>query len=561
MDKYTLLNYLNSTGEVLSKSDLCDSQYADVSKLINKLNQKQIIVSVFGQFKRGKSTLINSILNEQILPVGIIPVTSVVTEIVYGDKNAEVYFGEDIKEIKFEELSEYINEQNNPNNVKNVTSVRLSFPSTFLKSGITIVDTPGVGSVHKHNTDMAYSYVKKSDAVVFLLSVDSPINEIESDFLIQIKQYISKIYFAVNKIDLLNEKELSDYLNYCKKIICDLINTCSVTIFPISAKESDLGTKQLIDSIMTEIKSEGEDILGESVKTKLIEIIMESLALIKLKQTALQMPIKQFEEALFQMEKRIADLDEMSKEIMYLMNQKTDLLVEKIKKQLTNRKDSITSHILTSLQEIYNNNKTIRTKELENSFKQFISDDVKDELKQLNEFGNELLKEGYENITKSYEEKLLEIHSFLKKIIKELFAIDYPFIHDNYALSERSDFYVNVNQSASYYLLNINDLIFLLPNSKANQIIYNRYEEKLREDVLRNITNMVSDYAYKLRESQRTFNSQFSSKVKVLSNNFIKFMQQTVKQRNEIKHNQTNLVEILQTQIVELEKLFYIINK
>lgn len=290
--------------------------------------------------------MINSILEEQILPVGIIPVTSVVTKIVYGDKSAEVHLGETVKVVDFEELSLYINEQQNPNNIRNVTSVTISYPCDFLKSGIILVDTPGVGSIHKHNTQAAYSYVKESDAVIFLLSVDSPINEIESEFLTQIKQYISKIYFAVNKIDLLNEKDLTDYLNYCNGVISELTGTKNIKLYPISAQENaDIGTKQLIDSIMADIKSEGEEILCQSVKTKLTERISESLALLKLKHTALKMPLEQFEKASCLMCEKITALDQISKEAIYLLNQKTDVLIEETKDELTNRKDDIINGI------------------------------------------------------------------------------------------------------------------------------------------------------------------------------------------------------------------------
>lgn len=156
------------------------------------------------------------------------------------------------------------------------------------------MDTPGVGSIHKHNTVAAYAYVKESDAVIFLISVDSPINEIESEFLIEIKQYISKIYFAVNKIDLISDKDLEKYLKYCKDMIAELTGTKDINVFPISALAStDIGTKQLVDRILSDINLQGEEILYDSVKIKLIEKIREALALIEFKQNALQKVIRE----------------------------------------------------------------------------------------------------------------------------------------------------------------------------------------------------------------------------------------------------------------------------
>ena len=80
--------------------------------MIEKLENQEITISVIGQFKRGKSTLVNAILEDKILPVGIVPVTAVVTTIEYGDKAATVHFDNGvIKEISFDEMSSFINEQ------------------------------------------------------------------------------------------------------------------------------------------------------------------------------------------------------------------------------------------------------------------------------------------------------------------------------------------------------------------------------------------------------------------------------------------------------------------
>ena len=271
MDKSTLTSLLSNTCSVLEKTDICDAQVAAVSDLSGRLKGKQIVISVFGQFKRGKSTLINSILKEQILPVGIIPVTSVVTRIEYGEIAARVHFEENQNYVDIEEINQFVNEKHNPNNTKKVKSVSLWYPSEFLKNGIVLVDTPGVGSIHMHNTDAAYSCIKESDAVIFLLSVDSPVNQIESEFLSSIKKHIQKIYFAVNKVDLLSENELNEYLEYSKDVISQLTELDTIRLFPISAKEDRVyGVNYLIDSIINEINSCGERILCDSIRRKLI---------------------------------------------------------------------------------------------------------------------------------------------------------------------------------------------------------------------------------------------------------------------------------------------------
>ena len=154
----SILDTVRETCQLFSKYELTKGELARAEELADKLENHKITVSVIGQFKRGKSTLVNAILGDKILPVGIVPVTAVVTTVEYGEKAASVHFDNGIiKEIGFDEMSSYINEQENQDNRLGVSEVRLYCPSDFLQSGMTFVDTPGVGSVHQKNSDAAYS--------------------------------------------------------------------------------------------------------------------------------------------------------------------------------------------------------------------------------------------------------------------------------------------------------------------------------------------------------------------------------------------------------------------
>jgi len=155
---------LNDIIEILDKTGICQNHIAKIVEMQNKLKKRELIISVIGQFKRGKSTFINAILNKEILPVGIVPITSVVTKIQYGgNPRSSVLFENGSKEeIPSDSLVQYISEQENPNNQKKVLFVNLYLPCDLLKDGLVIVDTPGVGSVHQHNTETAYSFVKET---------------------------------------------------------------------------------------------------------------------------------------------------------------------------------------------------------------------------------------------------------------------------------------------------------------------------------------------------------------------------------------------------------------
>lgn len=292
----SVLDKAKKTYQLLSDDEACSGQAQHVKTLIDKLENQDITVSIIGQFKRGKSTLANAILEDDILPVGIVPITSAVTKVVYGKRAAAVHYQNGVVEpVAFDQLSAFISEQENAGNKLGVESVILHTPSKFLKNGLTFVDTPGVGSFHKNNTETAYHYMKESDAVIFLLSVDSPINQIEIDFLHNTREFAGKFYFAVNKTDIVDESDLDAYMEYCEKLLCEMMEVKDVAMFPVSAK-SGRGVEELKKTIVRDCKKSVKEILEESTEKKLKDAITSALTQLDFYWKAMNMEYKELDE-------------------------------------------------------------------------------------------------------------------------------------------------------------------------------------------------------------------------------------------------------------------------
>lgn len=272
-----VLEAARETLALLQGEDVCRGPAARVQTFVEHLQDQQMTVAVIGQFKRGKSALSNRILGGDILPVGIVPITSAVTRVVYGDPGAQVRFLDgEVRPVENAELSTYISEQENKGNRLRVEEVKIQSPAAFLEGGITFLDTPGVGSFHKNNTEVAYRYMKESDAVIFLLSVDSPINQIEIDFLAGTQEFAGKFYFAVNKIDLAASEDLEIYLAYCRDVLVELTGQETLRLFPVSAKTGD-GVEELKAAVRADLAQNGKAILEESVRKKLMDAIDEGI--------------------------------------------------------------------------------------------------------------------------------------------------------------------------------------------------------------------------------------------------------------------------------------------
>jgi GTPase Era involved in 16S rRNA processing len=172
-------------------------------------------VAVLGQFKRGKSTLLNALLGARVLPTGVTPVTALPTFISAGETTRLRIAFRDGKEPPLTAvaadipgvLERYVSETQNPHNRFGVESVAVEVRSDFLDEGIVLIDTPGVGSTFLHNTRAAEAVLSECDAALFVLSVDPPITEAEASYLDKVRKLIPSVVFVLNKVDLLDATE------------------------------------------------------------------------------------------------------------------------------------------------------------------------------------------------------------------------------------------------------------------------------------------------------------------------------------------------------------------
>ena len=144
MSSYSQLRgeLLRSIDEMLAEENL---RGCPCKELREKVETNTFNLVVVGQFKRGKTSLINALLGANILPVAVVPLTSISTVITYGNAlNIKVFFNEGTTlDITPESLQDYVTEKGNPKNIKDVSEVIITYPSPYLKEGVRLIDTPG----------------------------------------------------------------------------------------------------------------------------------------------------------------------------------------------------------------------------------------------------------------------------------------------------------------------------------------------------------------------------------------------------------------------------------
>lgn len=211
-----------------------------------KLAEDRFNLAVVGQFKRGKSSLMNAVIGRDLLPTGLLPLTSAITALCFGPQEKIILkragWALD-QEIELNELADFVTEQGNPGNQKGVIEVRIEMPVPFLRRGLYFVDTPGIGSTHQANTATTYNFLPQADAIIFVTSVDAPLSEAEERFLQDIQEHVRRLFVVVNKIDLVSPQEQNQVLSYIRSGLTHLINASNIEIYPLSARQA-LQSKQ-----------------------------------------------------------------------------------------------------------------------------------------------------------------------------------------------------------------------------------------------------------------------------------------------------------------------------
>lgn len=171
-------------------------------------------IAVLGRFKAGKSSFLNSLIGRAVLPVGVVPVTSVVTEVGWGSRErVTVEFSNGrVDDVPIADVGEFVAEDRNPQNAKGVLRVSVELPELERFRGIRLVDTPGLESVFAHNTDTALDWLPNAGLALVAVGVDPPLSSRDIELIEQVRRYTPKVAVILTKADLVSEAERQQVL-------------------------------------------------------------------------------------------------------------------------------------------------------------------------------------------------------------------------------------------------------------------------------------------------------------------------------------------------------------
>jgi GTP-binding protein EngB required for normal cell division len=218
-----------------------ESAIQECRRLLARLAEDRFNLAVLGQFSRGKSSLMNALLGAAKLPTGILPLTSVITTVTYGESERVLLKREGWsfpQEIRLDQLAEFVTQQENPGNEKRVTLAEVQLPCELLRLGVHFVDTPGVASAIIANTRTTRQFLPEADAAILVTSFESPMTETELGFLREVREHVRKVFVVVNKLDLVSPMEGSTALKSVREIVGATLQDSDIEVFAVSAREA-----------------------------------------------------------------------------------------------------------------------------------------------------------------------------------------------------------------------------------------------------------------------------------------------------------------------------------
>ncbi len=204
----------------------------------------KLFVVVCGEFKRGKSSLINALLGEPgLFPVDVDIATNLVTTISYrAEERIVVAVGERGKEEKRPiargEIADYVTEGRNPNNARQARLMAIETPNDLLKDGLILVDTPGVGGLQQGHNEVTYAFIPNADLVLFVSDALAPLTTEELAFVGRIAHHCPNIIFVLTKIDLKGTAERQAIIDNNRAKLASVLGKRpeAITVLPVSSK-------------------------------------------------------------------------------------------------------------------------------------------------------------------------------------------------------------------------------------------------------------------------------------------------------------------------------------
>lgn len=210
--EFQLYGYLVQLQEMFKTNCIGESEIEKINENIQLIQSRKFNVAVMGEFKRGKSSLINAMLGLKVLPADVTPATATINRITYGNEpSLTIFYKDGTKEAAdMKNISNYVTmlTEEGLKRAAQINEAVIGYPTVICQNHVDIIDTPGLND-NIEMTRVTMNMLKNIDAAIVVVSALAPFSEKESEFVCELlkSDNIENIVFVVTHIDQIDEDE------------------------------------------------------------------------------------------------------------------------------------------------------------------------------------------------------------------------------------------------------------------------------------------------------------------------------------------------------------------
>jgi hypothetical protein len=539
---------------------------SELHDLIQKLRENQFYLVVLGQFKRGKTTLINTLLGKDLLPMGVLPLTSIVTFIRHGERPAAdvTFLNGTSKTISLTELSDYVTESGNPENVKGVRRVDITYPSSFLERGVMLIDTPGIGSTILHNTQVTYEFIPHIDAAILIVSTDPPVTQAEYEFLDHVTDYVDKIFFVLNKIDYLSPPELNQTLAFTQDVLSEHVKGNPPEVYPLSARLA-LHAKQVQDRSGLEksgfikleqdierfVLNEKGAILLHAISKNAKRIISAEKFSLGLEAKAISTPIQELTNRIDKFNRQLKQVQREKEEYEYILTGEIGKTITFLESKLRKFEDEESR----SLRKLVRRVSQAKEEFDPNAIERLVAETFVADFERWRKSEETVLAQRVDSVLSRFEEKANHHIDRILDLSANLFDVNVASFQSTERLPVKTRFEYRLEDDPTFFRLSPKKLSPLLPRGILARWTVNSLLRKIDEKVSMNCGRIRYDWVQRLNETFRNFKQTRNGKVQDLIEEISGVLEKGMKEKAESKEIGKEKLEQIRSKLEALTEL------
>lgn len=310
----------------------------DARALADRAAEGRFHVACVGQFKRGKSTLINALVDRAVLPTGVVPVTALPTVVRAGPTLRARVMTHDGRwhEIALDALTDYVSEERNPGNTRGAALAEVFVPSPLLATGLCLVDTPGLGSVFGHNAETTRAFLPHIDAALVVIGADPPLSGDELRLVEAVAAEVPHLIVVMNKADRVSDADRGAAAAFAYRVLSARIGRPVGAIHAVSATERLAHARPtrdwtaLVTSLERLARDSGRMLVADAVRRGRSRIARTLLAILAERREALERPIAESEQRVTALSRTVAEAEESLDDLRVRMTREQQRLARRL---------------------------------------------------------------------------------------------------------------------------------------------------------------------------------------------------------------------------------------